>query len=139
MRAARANRAARQAHRELILGCGRSRRSQFLLAQREVHALGSHRFERGHPKERAQRLLGAARARAANAEIVAAAADLDIQTHFEQAQIFIQRPAQVCQARVVGGLEQEFARVGSGYSGHGLRLHRRPRTAARAACDAAHR
>jgi hypothetical protein len=103
-----------------------------------VHALGSHRFERGHPEERAQRLLGAVRARAADAEVVAAAADLNIETHFEQAQIFIERPAQVRQARVVGGLEQEFARVGGGDSGHGFRLHPRLRTAARAACDAAH-
>ena len=62
----------------------------------------------------AQRVFGAGRARADDAEIVAAPADLHVQARFEQAQVLIQRAAQIGEPRVVRRLEIEFARSGTG-------------------------
>jgi hypothetical protein len=42
-------------------------------------------------------------------EVVAAPADLHIQARFEQAQILVQRTAQIRQPRIVGGLEIKFS------------------------------
>ena len=111
MRAACADGAARQAHRQLILGCGRTRHSNLLLAQRQVHPFRRHRFDPGEVKERAQCFLGAAGTLAADAEIVAAAVDFHVEARLQQAQIFIERTAQIREPRVVGRLEQKFAQA----------------------------
>ena len=44
-----------------------------------------------------------------HAERVATPPDLNIQPCFEQAQVLIERPAKIGQARVVSGLQVEFA------------------------------
>jgi hypothetical protein len=41
-------------------------------------------------------------------EIIAAAADLNIQARFQQTQVLVQRTAQIRQPRIVGRLEIEF-------------------------------
>ena len=79
------------------------------LLQREVHALGSNFLDLCQIKQLPQRIFGAFRLDANDTEVVAAPADLYIQARFEQAQILVQRTAQICQPSVVGGLEIEVS------------------------------
>ncbi len=88
-----------------LAGAGPASRS----LQREMHALGRDRFAARNVEELADDVFRGRRGpRADDAEIAAATADLHVQAVFEQAQVFIQRAAQVREARVVRGLEIEF-------------------------------
>jgi hypothetical protein len=76
-----------------------------------MHALGRDLFFIGNVEELAQGIFGLRSARAANAKVAAATTDLDIETRFEQAQVFVERSAEICESQVVRRIEIEFARL----------------------------
>lgn len=66
-------------------------------------------FALGQAKELANRVFRFVRLLADDAEVIPAAANFNVETRFDEPQIFIQRPAQLGQSRVIGRLEVEFA------------------------------
>jgi hypothetical protein len=78
------------------------------LLQRQVDTLGCHFLIFRQVEQLSQSILGAFRMHADDTEIVAAPADLHLQTRFEQPQILIQRATQIREPRVVGRAEIEF-------------------------------
>jgi len=78
------------------------------LLQGQVNALRGHFLVFRQVKQLAQGVLGAFGLYADHAEIVAAPADLDIETGFEQAQVLIERAAQIRKPGVICRLEIEF-------------------------------
>ena len=116
VRAARADAAARHAHGDLVRGA-RRRRGAVLHASRSRSARctrsGVTCLVVREVEQLAQHVLRRLRrARAGDAEVAAAAADLHAEPLLDQAQVLVERTAQVGEARVVRRLELEFARSG---------------------------
>ena len=109
MSASRADAAARHSHRVVMLMRVTDNLPGLALLQCEMNPFGSDFLLFCQVKQFPQGIFGAFRMGADDAEIVAAPADLYIQARFEQAQVLIQRAAQIRQPRVVGGLEIEFS------------------------------
>jgi hypothetical protein len=76
--------------------------------QGQVNALRCHFLVFRQVEQLAQRVFRAFGMRADHAEIVAAPADLDIETGLEQTQILIQRTTEIREPGVVRRLEIEF-------------------------------
>ena len=108
MSASRADTAARHPYRVVMLMRVADNLAGLALLQRQMHTLGSDFLTFCEVKQLPQRIFRAFRMSADDAEIVPAPPDLDIQARFEQAQILIQRAAQIRQPSVVGGLEIEI-------------------------------
>jgi hypothetical protein len=82
--------------------------------QRQVNALRCHFLVFRKIKQLAQGVLGAFGMRADHAEIVAAPADLDIETGFQQTQVLIERATEIREPRVICRFEIKFPlRLGS--------------------------
>jgi hypothetical protein len=113
MGASRADTAARYPYRVVMLMRVADNLPGLALLQRQMHALGSDLLTLCQVKQLPQRIFRAFRMSADDTEIVPAAPDLNIQARFEQAQILIQRAAQIRQPGVVGGLEIEVSLRGS--------------------------
>jgi hypothetical protein len=108
VRATGADAAARHAHSVLAHVLLR-RQPRLTLAQRQVHAFGGDVLALREREQLTQQLFGVQRLCAAHPESVTAAVYADIEPRLHQAQILIERPAEVCEPGVVGRAEFEFA------------------------------
>jgi hypothetical protein len=83
--------------------------ARFPLVQREMHALGGDVLTLREGEQLAQQVLGVRCLRTAHSEGIAAAVYAHIEPSFQQAQVLIERPAQIGETRVIRWAEFEFA------------------------------
>ncbi len=107
--ASRADATTRHAHGVVVVIWISNDLSGLTFLQGQVNTLRCHFLVFCQVKQLAQRVFGAFGMRADHAEIVAAPADLDIETGLEQTQILIERAAQIREPCVIGRLEIKFA------------------------------
>src|SRR5579883_239569 len=89
--------------------CIDRRLARLTLTERQMHALRCDFLVLGQSEELLQDIFRAAGARAEHPEVIAATADLHVETRLEQTEILIERATEVGQPRVVRRLEIEFA------------------------------
>ena len=113
-----------------------------MVAQREVHGLGGDVLGARETEQFAQQRLGGGGVIALHHERVAAAAQIDAEPCLDEAQVGVERTAEIGEALVVGGREHELAHDGRRHAAevgrmvrHALHLRRRarPRRCGRAA------
>jgi hypothetical protein len=90
-----------------------------MFVQRQMYALGRDLLGGAEAKKLLQKSLRIVGLRAADAEAVAATLNTHIEARLEQAQILIERPAELREAGVIRRLEGKFALQAGRWCSHG--------------------